>query len=187
MKKIIELTLLLSMFCSYNSVASVDAYKSDIIPPKPLDDPTLYAEKPATIACVIAAAKKQKVPANILLALSSMENGKNGQVVKNSNGSYDMGHFQINTIQWNGNKFDGVVEVDYRDAALRGCYNAELAAWLLRRRLNENPESDYWTRVANYHSKTEKFNKIYKRKLIPLAVAWGKWLERNGQYAVTYK
>lgn len=188
MRKIYSITLFFS-FAFYNSfsLASLNSTQQAIAPPLPTDNPVLYAEKPATIQCVIAAANKYKVPANILLAFSSMENGKNGQYVKNSNGSYDMGHFQINTIHWDGNKFDGVIEISYHDVAQRGCYNAELAAWLLKRRLDEKTDSDYWTRVANYHSKTAKFNSIYKQKIIPLAVAWGKWLERNGQYVITYK
>lgn len=170
------------------SYASINTSQiSTIAPPRPIDDPELYAVRPATIQCVIAAAKKYNNPANILLAISSMEFGKNGQFVRNSNGSYDIGHFQINTIHWEGNKFDGVIEIDYHDVAQRGCYNAALASWLLKKRLHENTEADYWTRVANYHSKTEKFNSVYKRKLIPLAIEWGKWLERNGQFVVTYK
>jgi len=62
-----------------------------------------YAIRPATIYCVIRAAQKQGVPANVLLALASVEGGKNGQFVGNTNGSRDIGHFQINTIHWKQN------------------------------------------------------------------------------------
>ncbi|MBJ8931606.1 transglycosylase SLT domain-containing protein [Citrobacter freundii] len=184
-RKIFLYTLLATSSACYASINTSQVLT--IAPPRPIDDPELYAVRPATIQCVIAAAHKYNNPANILLAISSMESGKNGQVVKNTNGSYDMGHFQINTIHWEGNKFDGVIEIDYHDVAQRGCYNAALASWILKKRLLENSGVDYWTKVANYHSKTEKFNSIYKRKLIPLAIEWGKWLERNGQFVVTYK
>ncbi|WP_240533915.1 hypothetical protein [Aeromonas veronii] len=39
----------------------------------------------------------------MLLALASVEGGKNGQFVGNTNGSKDIGHFQINTIHWKQN------------------------------------------------------------------------------------
>ncbi len=45
-----------------------------------------YATKPATIECVVEAANRQGVPANVLLAISSIEYGRNGQLVKNKNG-----------------------------------------------------------------------------------------------------
>lgn len=149
-----------------------------------------YAIRPADIDCVILAAKKQNIPANILLAISSMEMGRNGQFVSNSNGSIDLGHFQINTINWDRKNglFAGVLDISPEDVAMRGCYNAELAAWLVNKRINENTGQDFWTRVANYHSKTEKFNKIYKNKLIPLVISWGQWLSRNNKdIAVSYK
>lgn len=176
LNKILFISFILSSFCTY----------AESLPPLP-GDPHLYEERPASISCVIDAAKKYGVPANVLLALSSVESGKNGQIVRNKDGSLDIGHFQINTSHWSGNGFDGIAGINLRDVALRGCYNAELAAWLLKKRLTENPGADYWVKVANYHSKTKKFNDIYKAKVIPYAIAWGKWLERNGQYAVTYK
>ncbi|MEA9392211.1 conjugal transfer protein TrbN [Acerihabitans sp. TG2] len=155
----------------------------------PFDD--FYGVRPATISCVVKASQKQGVPANVLLALSSLERGKNGQFVKNTNGSIDLGHFQINTTNWDKKTglFAGRLSISHEDVALRGCYNAELAAWLLRQRINEDTGQDYWTRVANYHSKTKQYNDIYKKKLIPLVVQWGKWLQRNrnNELAVTYK
>lgn len=175
-KSFIFLSLLLPTIC-WGSVSA------------PVED--FYAVRPASINCVIQAAQKQGVPANVLLALSSLESGKNGQFVKNDNGSVDLGHFQINTINWDKKNglFAGFLKVSHADVAFRGCYNAELAAWLLRQRIDENNGQDYWTRVANYHSKTKKFNDIYKKKLIPLVVRWGDWLQRNRnkELAVTYK
>jgi hypothetical protein len=139
-----------------------------------------YAVRPADIDCVVQAAQRQGVPANVLLAISSKESGKNGQSVSNSNGTFDLGHFQINTTHW-GPKgvFASYPAITKSDVAWRGCYNAELAAWLLRQKLAENNGQDFWTRAANYHSRTRKYNDIYKKDLIPLAVKWGKYLERQ--------
>jgi hypothetical protein len=151
---------------------------------------SFYDIKPATIDCVITAAQKQGIPANVLLALSSLESGKNGQFVKNTNGSLDLGHFQINTTQWDRDGlFAGRIDISPFDVAFRGCYNAELAAWIVKQHINEKTGQDYWTRIANYHSKTKQFNELYKEKLIPLVVEWGQWLQRNEKMkvAVVYK
>jgi len=139
-----------------------------------------YSRRPASIDCVIEAAIKQNVPANVLLALASIEGGKNGQFVGNGNGSRDIGHFQINTIHWGERgKFAKYPAITKEDVAWRGCYNAELAAWLLRDAIEEKTGQDYWTRAANYHSKTKEFNTIYRGKLIPLSKQWGDWLQKR--------
>lgn len=147
-------------------------------------------KKPATIDCVIDAANQYEVPANILLAIASIENGKNGQFVKNSNGSYDLGHFQINTIHFKPRGvFHGKPGLNPRTAAEYGCYNAQLAAFLLRRALKSTVSKDYWTRAAAYHSATPKYNAIYKRKLITLSTQWGDWLKGryNNSLAISYQ
>lgn len=135
----------------------------------------LHKVGPADIPCVIQAAIRQGVPANVLLALASVESGKNGQFVRNTNGTDDLGHFQINTTHFDTQA--GVFrQISKVDAAWRGCYNAELAAWFLRQRLEAPGATDYWVKVANYHSATAEKNAIYRRKLVPLAARWGRWL-----------
>jgi hypothetical protein len=136
-----------------------------------------YARRPATIECVLEAARRQRVPANVLLAIASMEGGKNGQMVPNANGSYDLGHFQINSGHFTGQfaRFP----IKQVDVVWRGCYNAELAGWMLRKHLEAKNGQDFWTRVANYHSKTPEFNDRYQNKVRPLAVKWGQWLEKR--------
>lgn len=148
-----------------------------------------YAYRPATVECVIQAAAKRQVPANVLLGLASIEHGKNGQIVRNkSNDSYDISHFQINS-----NTFKSELEpygIKLSDVQWRGCYNAELAAFLLSKRLNEAryQHQDFWTRAANYHSKTPKFNAIYRAKLVKLSTEWANWLtHNNSDVQITYK
>ena len=96
------------------------------------------AYKPADLDCVLAAASRQNVPANVLLGLSSIEMGKNGQAVRNKNGSYDLGHFQINSVHFGKNGIFTKMGIRAEDAQWRGCYNAELAAYLLRTHLDAN-------------------------------------------------
>ena len=147
-----------------------------------------YKIGPADVDCVVSAAKRQRVPVNILLAIASVEGGKNGQFVTNTNGSRDLGHFQINTIHWTQKGlFAAYPLITKFDVAWRGCYNAEIAAWILRIYIEENSTQDYWTRVANYHSKIPKFNAAYRKKLIPYAIRWGYWLEQHYNVSVTQK
>ena len=149
-----------------------------------------FEAHPATLACIINAANHQHVPANILLAIGSLEGGKNTQWVENNNGSHDLGYFQINTIHWqqHGGAFTQDTRITPQQVASDGCYNAELAAWLLHRALNATPQQAYWTQVANYHSHTPRHNLDYQRKLIPLAQRWGQWLQQQyAQAAVEYR
>ena len=144
----------------------------------------LHRVGPADIPCVIQAAMRHGVPANVLLALASVEGGKNGQLVRNTNGSYDVGHFQINTIHFGEKGVFNHIRKD--DAAWRGCFNAEMAAWFLRQRLDAPTGGDYWARVATYHSATPKYNSIYRSKLIPLSARWGRWLQANYTTSTSY-
>lgn len=151
---------------------------------------SFYDYRPADIDCVIEAAAKQGVPSNVLLALASIEGGKNGQLVKNTDGSLDIGHFQINTIHWKKGKKRRGVFADYpqitpTEVAWRGCYNAELAAWMVKQKINESNGQNFWTRVANYHSYTPSVNAVYKSKLIPLAIQWGDWLRNRYSTSVS--
>jgi len=154
--------------------------QADTTLPRVDDSDPFYSVEPADIDCVLVAAQRQGGPGNVLLAIASVENGKNGQVVANTNGTFDIGHFQINTMHWDkGGIFDGDAGQAKQDVAWRGCYNAEVAAWMLRQNLDERNGQDYWTRAANYHSRTPRFNSIYRKRLIQFAASWARWLERT--------
>ena len=144
-----------------------------------------YAFRPASVECVVQAAARQNVPANVLLAIASIEGGRNGQVVSNENGTSDISHFQINTAT-----FRREIEphgVSLRDLQWRGCFNAEVAAFLLRKRLAEGGQQDFWTKAANYHSRTPKFNTIYRKKLVALSTEWAGWLQKSYAVSVSFR
>jgi hypothetical protein len=155
------------------------------LPPPPSPTPGYYDVRPASVECVIEAAVRQNVPANILLAIASIEGGKNGQVVRNTNGTVDISHFQINSSTYRAELKPMGVKIE--DLQWRGCYTAELAAHLLSKRLSEPGTVDYWTRVANYHSKTPKHNSVYRRKVIALSMEWARWLQSSYSVAVTHR
>ena len=125
--------------------------------------------------CSISAAVKYAVPANIILAVAEKEAGKPGQWVRNSNGTHDVGSLQFNTAYLQ-DLFRYGITADH--VAQAGCYAYDLAAWRVRQHI-KNDRGDIWTKAANYHSKTPKYNSKYRADLIARAVKWADWLEER--------
>lgn len=124
------------------------------------------------IVCSIAAAAKYEIPANVLLAIAEKENGKPGQWVRNHNGSHDVGTLQFNTSYLRTLAPYGISPTD---VSAPGCYAYDLAAWRLRQHILKD-QGDLWTRAANYHSRTPKFNSVYRADLMKRAARWADWL-----------
>ena len=127
------------------------------------------------VVCSITAAIKYEIPANILLAIAEKEGGKPGQWVSNSNGTHDVGSMQFNTAYLQDLSKYGI-KPDH--VANPGCYAYDLAAWRVRLHI-KNDKGDIWTRAANYHSRTPKYNAKYRADLIAKAVKWADWLENR--------
>ena len=125
------------------------------------------------VVCSIAAAVKYEVPANIVLAVAEKEAGKPGQWVRNTNGTHDVGPMQFNT-SYLGDLARYGITAD--DVAAAGCYAYDLAAWRIRGHLKKD-KGDLWTRAANYHSRTPRYNAVYRKDLRVKAAKWADWLE----------
>jgi hypothetical protein len=125
------------------------------------------------IVCSISSAVKYQVPANIVLAVAEKEAGKPAQWVRNSNGTHDVGSMQFNTAYLGELARYGITA---NDVAASGCYSFDLAAWRLRKHIR-NDKGDLWTRAANYHSRTYRYNVVYRADLMVKAVKWADWLE----------
>jgi hypothetical protein len=125
------------------------------------------------IVCSISAAVKYQVPANIVLAVAEKEAGKPGQWVRNSNGTHDVGSMQFNTAYLGELARYGIT---VNDVAASGCYSFDLAAWRLRGHIRHD-KGDIWTRAANYHSRTYRYNVVYRADLMAKAVKWADWLD----------
>lgn len=118
-------------------------------------------------ACIFLAAHTYSVPPAILVGIYQVESGKLGQEVgPNNNGSYDLGPMQINTAwlpelagEWGVNTKTARRWV--RDDA---CTNIGVAAWILRRHMNETGSLS--NAIAHYHSRTPRYGLDYKRKVI---------------------
>lgn len=127
------------------------------------------------VVCCVAAAVKYDIPANILLAIAEVEGGKPGQWVENDNGTSDVGVMQFNTSYIADlNKYG----ITAKDVAAKGCYAYQLAAWRIRGHLYHD-SGDIWTKAANYHSRTVKYNKVYRAKIIKAAAGWTNWLKKR--------
>ena len=135
----------------------------------PIDVPPQLHER---VVCSIAAATKYEIPANIMLAVAEQENGKPGQWVRNENGTLDVGTLQFNTAYLGQLRKYGITAAD---VAAAGCYPYELAAWRLRQHIRRD-QGDLWTRSANYHSRTPRFNQIYREHLMSRGARWADWL-----------
>lgn len=125
------------------------------------------------VVCSIASAVKYEVPVNVMLAVAEQEGGRPGQWSRNSNGSHDVGAMQFNTTYLADLGRYGITPAA---VAADGCYAYDLAAWRLRAHIR-NDAGGFWTRVANYHSRTPRHNAVYRDKIIPRAAKWSDWLE----------
>lgn len=119
-------------------------------------------------ACIMLAAQTYDVPPALLVGIYKAEGGKVGQQVKNTNGTYDLGPMQINTLwipelanEW------GISEKTahewVRDDA---CTNAKVAAWILRGHINET--QSLTQALQHYHSRTPKYGEKYKKRVLDL-------------------
>ncbi len=119
-------------------------------------------------ACLMLASQTYSVPPAVMLGIYKAEGGQVGQEVKNTNGSYDLGPMQINTLwlptlakKW------GVSE----DTARRwvrddACTNVGVAAWILQGHLEETQNISQ--AIAHYHSRTPLHGDKYKKKVLTI-------------------
>ncbi|MCB1651657.1 MAG: lytic transglycosylase domain-containing protein [Alphaproteobacteria bacterium] len=119
-------------------------------------------------ACLMLASQTYSVPPAVLVGIYKAEGGKVGQEVRNSNGSYDLGPMQINTI-WMPDlaKRWGVQESQarkwVRDDA---CTNVGVAAWILRTHLDETGSLSQ--AIAHYHSRTPSYGTRYRQRVVSI-------------------
>ncbi len=131
------------------------------------------------LSCSIAASVKFNVPIDVLLAISSIENGNIDTISKNNNNTFDYGVMQINSdyIKDLNNKYN--LNLTYQDFLKDDCFSFEVAAFKIKEHI-KNDSGDLLTRIAMYHSKTYKFNEIYKHKLIDYCKYWSDYLNDKG-------
>jgi soluble lytic murein transglycosylase-like protein len=122
---------------------------------------------PVTAQCVIAAARLQNIPPQIILGFLKTEGGRLGMESLNRNGSYDLGPMQINSSTWVPKLAEMHFSGDRRAAwiALRdyGCYNINIGAWIFRQYLDE-AHGNYADAVGFYNSHNEGPKRAYEER-----------------------
>lgn len=118
-----------------------------------------------TRSCAIEAARHYHIPEQLYLALLATEGGQVGKTHRNSNGSYDMGPAQINSINLPDLARMGIT----REQVINdGCLNVHVGAWILAGKLGgQGPDdpAEFWRRVGNYNSATPVHNHAYQLKV----------------------
>jgi hypothetical protein len=121
---------------------------------------SLPAARSLTLDCVADAALEHDVPLAALMGILAAEGGTVGVALRNANGSWDLGPFQVNTCNLN----ELVVQGFTPDAIMRdGCENARAAAWILRREYAR--AGDLWQAIGAYHSRSPQLRDAYTARV----------------------
>jgi len=130
------------------------------LPPEPV--PMLM---PVTALCVQAHAKTYALHPDVLWAILIVEGGTVGEKTDNSNGTFDSGPAQINSIHLDDLKALGITEESLLND---GCVNVRAQAHILKSKVintTVKTEEDYLLALARFHSTTPKHAKRYANKL----------------------
>ena len=119
-------------------------------------------------ACLMLASQTYDVPPALLVGIYKAEGGKVGQEVKNTNGSYDLGPMQINTLWLPELAKEWGVTTETARKLVRddACTNTKVAAWILREHINET--QSLTQALQHYHSRTPKYGEKYKKRVLDL-------------------
>lgn len=126
----------------------------------PVQRQTVSARPQENDQCVLSAAARYAIPLQVFQAVLRTEGGWTGLRKRNSNGSYDMGPAQINTIHLPELRQYGITESALINDT---CTNLHVAAYRIRSEINRT--GDFWRGIGNYHSRTPKYHQIYLSKV----------------------
>jgi hypothetical protein len=118
-----------------------------------------YSDVP--LSCINDAAYEYHVPAKLIIAVLNVEQGKVGMANRNSNGTYDLGPMQINTIWWPKLSRYGITQDDVKNSP---CVNIKVGAWILSKSIVAG--ESLRVGVGNYHSFHTKLNKSYTLQVL---------------------
>ena len=110
--------------------------------------------------CINRSAIIYHVPATVILSVLKNENGRNGDAIKNKNGSIDYGVMQINSI-W----LPKIAGYGYSrdDLQYNACKNVEVGTWILSQSISKG--KNLWSGIGDYHSHTPDHNRNYRNKI----------------------
>jgi soluble lytic murein transglycosylase-like protein len=115
-----------------------------------------------TLQCLVVEAKRQELPINLLYAVMKTEGGRPGLAMKNTNGSFDLGPMQVNTVnvKWIAQAAYGIVDpvtikVTAAQLMFDACSSIAAGAYILKTRIVES-NGNVWQGVGRYHSPGNK-------------------------------
>lgn len=135
---------------------------------------------PVTAQCIAYAAREYRVPALLISAVTHVEGGIVGKASKNSNGTFDYGPMQINSLWVKELKMYGVAPANLM---WDGCLNTRIGAWRIAseiRRVN----GDIWRGVGNYHSRSPERSRAYAEKVRKKYVELDLMLKNYGKFII---
>jgi len=113
-------------------------------------------------ACVDEVAKHYGVDVRIVRAILRVEGGRVGMRSPNTNGTYDLGPMQINTLWLDKLRARGIGE---SELVWNYCTNVAVGTWILARELHASGAPintpEFWAAVGRYHSRTPHLNVRY--------------------------
>lgn len=118
------------------------------------------------LSCLLSASQTYDIPSAVLYSIMVVEGGEMGEVSANTNGSYDLGLMQINSL-WLPElaKHWGVSELDAAYSVVNDtCSNINVASWILKKKIAE-ADGSLMNGIAYYHSRTPKLGIKYALKV----------------------
>ena len=111
-------------------------------------------------ACFEEAAARYGLPTSLLKAISRVESSGNPHAVnRNSDGSYDIGHMQINSRWLPVLQRYGIDQQILFDA----CVNTYVGAWILAQNIRKHGYN--WTAIGAYNAASPSKRMVYARKV----------------------
>lgn len=122
------------------------------------------------LACMVASAAFYHLPPRVLPSIQRVEGGKAGLIMKNTNGTFDLGLMQVNTI-W-VKPLSAYTHLDaytIKDRLIYDpCFSIAAAAVIMRQYMAET-HGDVVTAVGYYHSHQKALSISYRAKVIAAA------------------
>lgn len=113
------------------------------------------------VECINKAAVTYHVPAAIIVSVLNVEGGKVGKATPNTNGTYDYGPMQINSIWLDKLSNYGYTKEEIRD---NPCSNVWIGTWILSQNVTKN-YNNFWYGVGSYNSHHITQNYVYQQKV----------------------
>jgi soluble lytic murein transglycosylase-like protein len=122
--------------------------------------PCLLLPAVGKTACFDEAAARYGLPVSLLQAISRVESGGRANAInRNSNGSYDIGHMQINSGWLPLLKRHGIEERTLYDA----CTNTHVGAWILAHAVAKQGYN--WDAIGAYNAVSPEKRRRYAWKV----------------------